>query len=67
VKLPPETPVMMSTSSISRRGFPPTVISVRRSSSSTPYENAAARVPPPENESTNSVCWSLFWRFGISR
>ena len=67
MKLPPDTPVIVSTSSIMRRGLPATVISVRRSSSSTPYENAAARVPPPENESTNSVCRSLFWRFGISR
>jgi len=50
VKLPPETPVIMSTASIRRKRLPfDPIASVRRSICRTPYENAAARVPPPEN------------------
>ena len=38
--------------------------SVRRRNSSTPYENAAARVPPPEKARTTRFSWLLkcFWR-----
>ena len=51
---------MTSTSSSSRTFLPEALtISVRRSSSSTPYEKAAARVPPPENASTTSASAEL--------
>ena len=55
MKLPPETPVMMSTSSSIRVFLPPTVNSVSRSASSAPNAKAAARVPPPENATTINV------------
>jgi hypothetical protein len=58
VKLPPDTDVMASTSS-SRR---PLGIGVSRSSWSTPYASADARVPPPENAriiTTSPIGWRI--------
>ncbi len=49
VKLPPDTPVITSIVSSSRMRPRGLSTSVLRSTSSTPYANAAARVPPPEN------------------
>jgi len=49
VKLPPEMPVIRSTSSSKRTVRPVGVAtSIRRNVSRTPYASAAARVPPPE-------------------
>src|SRR5262245_1574757 len=50
----------MTSTSSSMRIFRPVVVgtSTRRSASRTPNENAAARVPPPENARTTRSCWS---------
>ena len=67
VKLPPDIPVITLTSS-SRRILRPEVvtISIRRSASRTPYENAAARVPPPEKARMTRSCWSPRCRSSFS-
>ena len=56
MKLPPDTPVIILTAS-SRRTLLPLgpMTSVRLRNSRTPYENAAARVPPPEKARTTRL------------
>ena len=49
MKLPPDTDEIMSTSSSKRRCLLPMLILVSRNFFRTPYDNAAERVPPPEN------------------
>ena len=67
MKLPPEIPVITSTVSSARTCRPLLVVtSMSRSVSSTPYENAAARVPPPEKARTTSVAWSSAFADGRS-
>ena len=55
MKLPPDTPAIMSTSSMAGCVSPRTVMGVRRNSSNTPYDSAAARVPPPEKARSTSA------------
>jgi hypothetical protein len=59
VKLPPDVPVIRSISDSAECGPAGPATIVRRNSSSTPKEKAAARVPPPENVRMSSVCGSL--------
>lgn len=58
---------MTSTSSSNCRRLPSQTICVRARCSRTPYESAAARVPPPEKVSTTSRLLELLPREGLTK